>query len=130
MLLKYGIAWLGMIIFAIINGTIREILYKPYVGELLAHQIATVVLLLIFTAYFWLLVSYWPIESGTTAWEIGLLWVLLTLAFEFGAGRFIFGNPWSKLLHDYNLLAGRIWVLIPLWVLIAPYVLSRIKLNH
>jgi hypothetical protein len=36
----------------------------------------------------------------------------LTLAFEFLAGHYLFGNPWSKLLADYNLLRGHIWVLV------------------
>lgn len=62
-----------------------------------------------------------------------LIWfVLLTLAiangavreglFEFLGGHFLFGRPWALLLADYNLLAGRIWVMVLIVSLITPVV--------
>lgn len=68
----------------------------------------------------------WQITSGRQAWLIGGMWSLLTLAFEFGFGHFVFGEPWEKLFHEYNLLAGRVWVFIPVWTLVAPYILFRL----
>lgn len=127
MLLKYLAAWFGMMIIAVINGSVREVLYKPHVGELAAHQISTLTLFIMFTAYFWFLDSIWPIETGVQAWTIGAIWVVMTLAFEFGVGRYVSGNSWSKVLYDYNLLAGRVWVFIPIWVLIAPYILFILR---
>jgi hypothetical protein len=29
--------------------------------------------------------------------------------FEFLVGHYVMGHPWSRLLHDYNILAGRLW---------------------
>ncbi|MEW6447103.1 MAG: hypothetical protein AB1426_03305, partial [Bacillota bacterium] len=58
---------------------------------------------------------------------IGLIWLVLTVAFEFGFGHFVMGHSWSRLLHDYNLLKGRLWVLVLLWVAIAPYVFYRLS---
>ena len=40
--------------------------------------------------------------------RIGLTWLALTLAFEFLAGHYLFGSPWSKLLADYDVRHGRI----------------------
>jgi hypothetical protein len=125
MIRKYFIAWFGMIILAVANGALRELGYKPHVGDLLAHQIATLILLSLFTLYFWILTKFWPIESTNQAWIIGSMWLLMTVAFEFGVGRFISGAPWSTLFHDYNLLAGRVWVFIPLWTFFAPYCFFR-----
>jgi TM2 domain-containing membrane protein YozV len=68
---------------------------------------------------------YWPIASARRAWIIGGMWSILTLAF--GIGRFVLGRPWSTLLHDFDLLAGRVWVFIPLWVFLAPVILMRMK---
>ena len=124
MVLKYFIAWFGMMILAILNGALRDLAYKPYVGDLAAHQISTVILLLLFTAYFWFLVKVWPLGSARQAWVIGGIWFLMTEAFEFGMGL-IAGHPWSELLHAYNLPAGQVWLFIPLWVLIGPYVFFR-----
>ena len=34
------------------------------------------------------------------------------MLFELGFGHWVAGHPWSRLLADYDLLAGRIWVLV------------------
>jgi hypothetical protein len=36
-------------------------------------------------------------------------------------------HPWSRLLHDYNLFEGRLWVLVLLWVTLAPYVFHKLS---
>ena len=54
------------------------------------------------------------------AWVIGALWVALTLAFEFLGGHFLFGKPWQELFADYNLFAGRIWVMVLIVTLMTP----------
>jgi hypothetical protein len=40
--------------------------------------------------------------------------------FELLAGHYVFGNSWEKLLADYNLFRGRIWVLVLIVILFAP----------
>lgn len=122
---KYILAWFPMLLIAILNGTLREA-YKPFTGNLTAHQLSTVTLIIFFSFYIYYVTNKIPLTSGLQALAIGMIWVILTLAFEFGFGRFR-GNSWSTLLEDYNLLKGRIWVLIPLWVLIAPYIFYKLK---
>jgi hypothetical protein len=125
MILKYFFAWFGMMILAIINGGLRDFVYKPYLGDLPAHQISTVILLILLAGYFRLLTAMWPIKSASQAWIIGGMWLLMTETFEFGMGRFIEGASWSRLFHAYNVFAGQVWIFIPLWVLIGPYVFFR-----
>ena len=125
MVWKYTLAWFGMMVLAILNGGLRDLVYKPYVGELAAHQISTVSLILLFAAFMWALVKIWPIESAKQAWSIGIIWFLMTEVFEFGMGRFVTGEPWSKIFEAYNVFAGQVWLFIPLWVLVGPYVSYR-----
>jgi hypothetical protein len=127
MVFRYFLAWFGMMILAVLNGGIRDGLYKSRAGDLAAHQISTLILLALFAAYFRLLSSIWPIASSGQAWTIGLMWLVMTLAFEVGLGRLILGNPWRAVLHEYNILAGRVWVFIPLWTLMGPYVCFRLQ---
>jgi hypothetical protein len=68
----------------------------------------------------------WPPASGEQAWAVGALWLVLTLAFEFLFGRYVARKSWQHLFHDYNVLAGRVWVLIPAWVAAAPYAFFRL----
>jgi hypothetical protein len=49
-----------------------------------------------------------------------MIWLLLTLAFEFLAGHSLFGKPWDMLLADYDVVRGRIWVLVLMSTLLAP----------
>ena len=127
MLLRYFLAWFGMLLLAMINGGVRDAVYAPIVGALPAHQLATAMLLILFIVCIRTVMLYWPIASARRAWIIGGMWSILTLAFEFGIGRFVLGRPWSALLHDFDLLAGRVWVFIPLWVFLAPVILMRMK---
>jgi hypothetical protein len=34
---------------------------------------------------------------------IGILWLVLTVAFEFSFGHFVFGRSWEGLASDYNI---------------------------
>jgi len=76
----------------------------------------------------WFLTGRWRIESAGQAIAIGVIWLVLTVAFEFLFGHFVVGHPWSRLLHDYDLLQGRVWVLVLVWTTIAPYVFYRLRL--
>ena len=56
------------------------------------------------------------------AWTIGPLWLVMTLAFEFVGGHYLFGTSWEALLADYNIFAGRLWIIVLIATWIAPAV--------
>lgn len=37
---------------------------------------------------------------------VGLLWVVLTVLFEIGLGRFVLGLPWERITEDYDVTRG------------------------
>jgi len=119
--LIYFIAWFPMLLLAILNGSLRDLGYKKHLGELAAHQLSTVSLLILFSIYMFLVVKKYPPSSTHQALLLGFFWMGLTLLFEFGFGAYR-GNSWEKMLLDYNLFRGHIWVLIPIALAIGPYV--------
>lgn len=121
MILRYFFAWFGMMVLAIINGSVRDIVYKPRIGDLAAHQISTLILIVLLTGYIWIITRIWPIKSAAQAWRIGIMWFLMTETFELGIGLTA-GYSWSDLFHAYNVFAGQVWIFVPLWVLVGPYV--------
>ena len=125
-MMKYILIWLPMIFIAVINGTARDLWYKKYVGELARRQISTITLIILFAIYLTIILKKYPLQSEIQALYVGILWLILTLVFEFGFGR-ISGNSWTFLFDEYNLMKGRIWILIPIWVTIAPYIFFKIK---
>ena len=121
MILRYVLAWIILVIVAIINGAIRESVYSTYLGELRAHQLSTLTGITLFGVVIWGLSRRWPLPSARQAWTVGFMWLAMTVAFEFLFGHFVIGHPWSKLFHDYNILAGRVWLLVLIWVTVTPY---------
>jgi hypothetical protein len=120
-------AWLGATTLGVANATVRQLVYADRVGELAAHQISTVTLLAALTYYIWLLDQQWPVPTTRTAIAIGGSWAALTVLFEFGLGRYVLDSSWSDLFANYNLAAGRIWVLVPVWMALEPAVLQRLR---
>ena len=122
----FTIAWIGGISIAIINAAIRTYLFLPNTNELTAHQLSSLTMILIFAAYFYGLNKRWPITSENQALMIGTIWLVLTILFEFVFGHYVMGHTWSRLLHDYNIFAGRLWSLVLLWNFIGPYIIYQI----
>jgi hypothetical protein len=127
MILKYAAAWLLMPIIGIINGTIRQYGYTKALGELRAHQVSTLTGLVLFGLYIWALTLLWKIRSSAEAIAIGLIWLILTVSFEFLFGHYVMKHRWSRLLHDYNIFEGRLWVLVLVWITAAPYLFYRLS---
>ena len=116
-----------MVVLAILNGIMRESLYKQYMHELTAHQVSTLILLILVGIYVWFLTGLRPLESAKQALLIGVMWCGMTVVFEFVFGHYVAGHTWSKLFQDYNLVKGRLWSLVLIWTTIAPYIYYRIR---
>jgi hypothetical protein len=123
---RYLLAWFPMILIAVANGALREAWLVPRLGEHAARQVSTLLLIAFFGLYIAIVTRTWPIASSIQAMGIGAVWLVLTLAFEFLLGRFVSGLSWQEMLAEYDLAAGRLWVLVPIWVAVAPYFFHRL----
>ena len=126
MLAKYLLVWILMAVVATTNGIVRQTTYGKVVSDLAAHQISTITAILATGAVIWVIHRIWPIESSAQAWLIGICWLVLTVAFEFGFGHFVAGHSWQRLLADYSLFQGRVWSLFLVWVFVMPYVVFKV----
>ena len=124
---KYLIAWFVMLLVSVVNGALRQFTFGKYVDETSAHQISTVIGIFLLGIVIWAYVRRYPPSSGLQALWIGLLWMGLTVAFEFLFFHYVDGRSWSELLANYNLFEGRVWVAVLAWVAIAPYVFFRCR---
>src|SRR5512134_350367 len=105
---------------AIVNGALREGVLVPRMGENAAKRASTLLLTAAILALTWLLIGWIAPDSAGAALLIGGVWLLLTLGFEFLAGHYLFKDSWSDLLEEYDVLSGRIWIIIPIITLVAP----------
>ena len=116
-----------MVGLAIANGILRESTYGKWMPELCAHQLSTLTGIILMGAYIWTIGWWWNPLSSREALLIGAVWVGLTVTFEFGFGLLVMGHPLSRLLNDYNLFAGRVWLLFLLWLGVAPWIFFRLR---
>jgi hypothetical protein len=127
MILKYILAWIPMVFIAILNGAFREIVFAKRHSELRAHQLSCLTGILLFWAYTWLISFQWPVQSINEAITVGLVWLTLTVAFEFTFGRYVARHSWTKLFQEYNILAGRLWILVLLTVTLLPTIVFSLR---
>lgn len=116
----WTIAWLGGSVLGIVNGSIRELVYKDRVGDTTAHYLSTVILIVLLGIYFWWLENRWPLPSARTALKVGFTWVVMTASFDFIFGHYVDGKSWAELAKDYDITDGRVWIAVLVWILVGP----------
>ena len=126
-LVRYVLAWVPMLMIAIANGALRQATFGKVMPELRAHQLSTLIGSVAIGLFIWLVVRAWPPSSGRQALLIGLVWLILTVAFKFFMGLVHAQRPLAQALHDYNVLAGRVWVFFLIWLTLAPWVFFRLR---
>jgi len=118
---------LAILVLANVNGAVRQAWLIPHFGETVGRAVSTLLLCGLVFLLTWLAIGWIVATSTGDAIKIGVLWLVLTLAFEFLVGHYVFRQPWAALLEDYDLTRGRIWVLALLVVLMAPLVTGRLR---
>ena len=127
---RWLLAWVGTPVLAIVNGGTREALYTDAVGDDAAHAISTGTLLGLLGGYMWILQRRWPLESRREALSVGSTWAALAIAFEFGFGHWVEGESWSTLVANYEVTAGKVWILVPAALAVGPDVVRRLAAHE
>src|SRR5687767_7375246 len=115
-----------MILIAFANATLRELFFIKHFSELRSHQFSTITLIILCIIYVWFVFPLLKIQTIQQCFLVGIAWVLLTVAFEFTLGR-LTNKSWDYLLRDYNLVAGRIWLIFLICLFLLPYIVYVIK---
>ncbi len=124
---KYVLAWIPMLVIAVANGALRQLIFAKVMSEPHAHQLSTLVGSLFMGLFIWLVVHIWPPATGQQALLVGLIWLGLTVAFEFFMGLVLQHRPLAQVLDQYNLFACRVWVLFLTWITFAPWLFLRFQ---
>ena len=124
---RAALVWIGILVLAFANGAVREVVLVSPLGEAAAHAISSLILSSAILVLSWFTIRWIHPTSVSDAWRIGILWLALAIAFEFLAGHYLFGDPWDRLWADYNVLRGRLWVLVLITTLVAPVITARAR---
>jgi hypothetical protein len=118
--------WLCILVCAILNGALRQGVLLARYGEQTGRALSTLLLCAAILVVTWLAIPWIGPREPRHALGVSALWLTMTLAFEFGFGR-MRGMSWKALFEDYNLAAGRIWILVLIVTAIAPWAMARVR---
>jgi hypothetical protein len=119
--------WLLLMAAEVIHGIARTLWLTPLVGDVRARQIAVFsgsLLILLITS---LTIRWLRVRTLRALMSIGVLWVVLTLAFEFGLGRLVLGYSWDRLASDYNVCERGLLPIGLLVMAMSPWLATRIR---
>ncbi len=91
----------------------------------MGHVVSTMLLSGLIVAVAGVTVAWIAPAASRAAFAVGILWMALTLAFEFGAGYWLFHKPLAELVYDYNLTRGRIWPLVLVATVLSPVLVGK-----
>jgi hypothetical protein len=117
--------WVLFFVLAVLNGLLRETVYIPSWGGIGGRIAGTLVLVAAMA-----IVMYVYLRRNAGALSrvrllgIGVLWLALSLFFEFAVSHWVMEEPWEQILAHYNVMAGRFHVLIRLMELAGPMLLG------
>src|SRR6266542_912604 len=112
--------WLAILVLASVNGAVRDFGLMPVLGNTIARALSTILLCALVLLVTWSAIGWIGPTDGRQALSVGVMWLLLTLTFEFLVGHYAFRKPWATLLADYDVTQGRIWILALIVTLFAP----------
>jgi len=123
----YILIWFALLAVAIGNGALRQATFGKVMPELRAHQLSTLIGSVVMGGIIWCVIAVWPPASGRQAIGIGVVWLGLTVAFECFLGLVLLHRPLAQVVGDYNLRAGRVWVLFLVWLTLAPWLFFSLQ---
>lgn len=127
LLLKASALWLLILACAVLNGGLREGVLLPKLGTPVALVLSGVLLSACILVVSLALVPWLGHLGSLRALAVGLFWLCLTLAFEFGFGRLVQGQSWPELLQAYAFKDGNIWPLVLVVTFLAPLLAVRAR---
>jgi hypothetical protein len=119
--------WLLLITVEVIHGILRTTFLVPVVGDFRARQIGVFIgsALILVVAY--LFIGWLKAPSTKSLLFVGLLWLVLTVAFELGFGHFVFGRSWESLGEDYDVPKGGLLPFGLVVLALSPLIAARLR---
>ncbi|CAG0986961.1 hypothetical protein ARNL5_02916 [Anaerolineae bacterium] len=127
LVLRAFAAWLLLSVLAVLNGILRETVLLPNMSNAVAYVLSGLLLssLIVTTAV--ALAGWLRLRTRLHCLYVGLLWVCLTLVFEFGLGGIVQQRSWAEMLEAYTFKDGNIWPIVLAVTLFAPLVAAHTR---
>jgi hypothetical protein len=119
--------WLIIVVAAVLNGLLREQVLTPLFGTQISLPLSGITLSLIIIVITYYLIPTIGKHRSQVFMFIGLLWVALTLSFEYLFGHFVLGKSWTEINAVFSLEGGNLFVLAVICTASAPWFVAKFR---
>jgi hypothetical protein len=118
-------SWMLLALLMSANGVFRELVLRRAIGATQAEIVSAAMGAIIILAATWYL--FRPLVDRPLAElaRVSAIMVVLTVAFELLAGRYVDGKSWNDLISEYAIWRGRLWPALLLLVAVTPFLWGR-----
>ena len=118
--------WMLMVVAESIHGTLRRLFIAPVIGDMRARQAGVVVGSALILLISWLTARWLGAKTLRDQLQVGALWLVLMVIFEFSLGRAL-GYTRERMLSDYNLAQGGLMGFGLIFLLFAPALGAKLR---
>ena len=124
---KAFLVWMLIAGAEVLHGILRVRLLNRRVGDHRARQIAVFTGSGIILVIAWFTVPWLGASSGGQLFGVGLLWLVLMLAFEIAFGRWVFRVSWQRIAAEFDFRKGGLLCIGMAVLLFAPLLVAWMK---
>ena len=121
------LVWLLIMAAEFVHGIARMVLLQPYLGGFRARQVAVFTGSVIILAVALVCVRWIGAATARELLGVGVLWLVLTVAFEILFGRLVMGHSWLRIGSDYNLIEGGLLPIGLAVLMLSPLLATRLR---
>jgi len=118
--------WIVILVLAIANGVLREALLIPWLGRSAGLVASGLLLSALILLVAWLALPWLRARTDRALWAVGVVWLGLTLVFEFSFGL-LGGRSLDEILAAYTFTDGNLWPVVLLTTVVAPWIAGRLR---
>lgn len=117
--------WLLIISAEVVHGTLRTLFLAPLIGDFRARQVcvftgSAIILTIVYATSRWL-----GAVTRRSQLAIGVTWLVLTVAFELVAGRYLANRTWAELSVDFRIWEGGLLPIGLLLLMLSPVIARK-----
>lgn len=119
--------WLLLVAGAVGNGLLREKVLAPLVEDQFALPLSGVMLSVLIFVVAYLTIPFIEKSEDRIYVFIGLLWVVLTLSFEFIFGHYGAGKSWREIVAVFDVTNGNLFILALITSAASPWLAAKMQ---
>jgi hypothetical protein len=121
------VVWLVIMFVESAHGTLRTVYLEPWLGSFQARRLSIFTGCLLIFAITYIFIRWIGAATSLNLVAVGLLWIGLTLIFEFAVVGQVLGYSWERMTEDYDLRRGGLMFFGLLFMFLAPWLADKLR---